>query len=73
MELKDVIRKHEFASQNAGDYANVEDRGPSVAGGKKGAVQAVREESDDDDDAEFSGSDDEERAEWERRRKAKRG
>ncbi|KAH6854849.1 hypothetical protein B0I37DRAFT_401740 [Chaetomium sp. MPI-CAGE-AT-0009] len=49
--LKEVIRKHEYAALNAGDF----------------------EEEADDDDAEFSGSDDEERAEWERRRKAKRG
>lgn len=67
-ELRDVIRRHEFASQNAGDYINVvEEPGK---GGTSGGV-TVEAESDDDD-AEFSGSDEEERAEWERRRREKR-
>ncbi|CAI6093908.1 unnamed protein product [Clonostachys chloroleuca] len=68
-ELKDVIRKHEFASLNAGDYVNVEDDKPK---GKKGAAAHVQPE-ESDDDAEFSGSDEEERIEFERRRKEKRG
>uniref|UniRef100_A0A0B7KFA7 Uncharacterized protein n=1 Tax=Bionectria ochroleuca TaxID=29856 RepID=A0A0B7KFA7_BIOOC len=68
-ELKDVIRKHEFASLNAGDYVNVEDDKPK---GKKGAAAPVQPE-ESDDDAEFSGSDEEERKEFERRRKEKRG
>ncbi|KAK7209796.1 hypothetical protein V2G26_016974 [Clonostachys chloroleuca] len=68
-ELKDVIRKHEFASLNAGDYVNVEDDKPK---GKKGAAAYVQPE-ESDDDAEFSGSDEEERIEFERRRKEKRG
>jgi hypothetical protein len=70
-ELKETIRKHEFASQNAGDYVNVEVNGVEP-GKKKQAVQETYED-EDDDDAEFSGSDEEERAEWERRRKARRG
>ncbi|CAG9995679.1 unnamed protein product [Clonostachys byssicola] len=68
-ELKDVIRKHEFASLNAGDYVNVEDDKPK---GKKAAAAPVQPE-ESDDDAEFSGSDEEERIEFERRRKEKRG
>ncbi|KAL1842776.1 hypothetical protein VTJ49DRAFT_4261 [Mycothermus thermophilus] len=63
--LKEVIRKHEYAALNAGDFVPAEE----VKG--TGAAAAVAE--DDDDDAEFSGSDEEERAEWERQRKAKRG
>lgn len=59
-ELRDLIQKHEYANQNAGDFINVETS-------KGGGVQEV----ESDDDAEFSGSDDEERAEWERRRRAK--
>ncbi|KAK4181358.1 hypothetical protein QBC36DRAFT_317856 [Triangularia setosa] len=65
--LKELIRKHEYASLNQGDFVEVGD----VKGGGK-LVAQQQEESDDDDDAEFSGSDDEERAEWERRRKEKR-
>ncbi len=68
--LKEVMRKHEYAALNAGDFVSVDE----VKGGKglvfgKGAA-AEREE---EEDAEFSGSDDEERAEWERQRKARRG
>ncbi|CAH0039085.1 unnamed protein product [Clonostachys solani] len=69
-ELKDVIRTHEFASLNAGDYVNVEDDKPKAK--KKGAAAPVQPE-ESDDDAEFSGSDEEERIEFERRRKEKRG
>ncbi len=68
--LREVIRKHEYAALNAGDFVSADE----VKGGKallgKAAAQQQEEE---DEDAEFSGSDDEERAEWERRRKAKRG
>ncbi|KAF4124761.1 ANK protein [Geosmithia morbida] len=74
-ELRDVIKQHEFASQNAGDYVNAT---PAANKNKDNdskiyddGVQADDDESDDD--AEFSGSDDDERAEWERRRKEKRG
>jgi hypothetical protein len=73
-ELKDVIRRHEFALQNAGDYVNVEDSGPAAT--KKGGAKAApvqQEVEEDDDDAEFSGSDEEERAEWERARKQRPG
>ncbi|EAQ89576.1 hypothetical protein CHGG_06195 [Chaetomium globosum CBS 148.51] len=73
--LKEVIRKHEYAALNAGDFVSADE----VKGGKglvaAAAVSSSRREKEDeeDEDAEFSGSDDEERAEWERRRKAKRG
>jgi ankyrin repeat protein len=71
--LKEVIRKHEYAALNAGEFVPVEE----VKGGKglfaAASGRREAEEEEDDDDAEFSGSDDEERAEWERRRKAKRG
>ena len=69
--LKELIRKHEYASLNAGDFVSVDE----VKGGKGLTAAAASQEhqaEDDDDDAEFSGSDDEERAEWERRRNAKR-
>ncbi|CAF3462941.1 hypothetical protein SNK03_004846 [Fusarium graminearum] len=62
-ELRELIQKHEYANQNAGDFINVNNST------NQGALLDVPDESDDD--AEFSGSDDEERAEWERRRKAK--
>ncbi|KAK3298618.1 uncharacterized protein B0H64DRAFT_385686 [Chaetomium fimeti] len=76
--LREVIRKHEYAALNAGDFVSADE----VKGGKglvaaaaaaSSSAAAGRQEEEDDDDAEFSGSDDEERAEWERRRKAKRG
>jgi hypothetical protein len=71
--LKEVIRRHEYASLNQGDFVDagevsVQDGGQGVLG----EVDGVGEADDDDDDAEFSGSDDEERAEWERRRKERR-
>ncbi|KAJ4316542.1 hypothetical protein N0V84_007821 [Fusarium piperis] len=72
-ELRDLIQKHEYANQNAGDFITVDN---SAAGAKHGGAKhhAVAQGVDDesDDDAEFSGSDDEERAEWERRRKERR-
>ncbi|KAL2167980.1 hypothetical protein VTG60DRAFT_570 [Thermothelomyces hinnuleus] len=67
--LKEVIRKHEYAALNAGDFVSAED----VMGGNGLAASASVPQDEDDEDAEFSGSDEEERAEWERRRKAKRG
>ncbi|KAI8722148.1 hypothetical protein NCS52_00358000 [Fusarium sp. LHS14.1] len=71
-ELRDLIQKHEYANQNAGDFITVDSSAASAKhGAHKSAVpQAVDDESDDD--AEFSGSDEEERAEWERRRKERR-
>ncbi|KAK4659985.1 hypothetical protein QC762_115150 [Podospora pseudocomata] len=68
--LRELIRKHEYASLNQGDFVDVGD----VKGGGKLVQQQQQEEEEEesDDDAEFSGSDDEERAEWERRRKEKR-
>ncbi|CCC07702.1 hypothetical protein SMACR_01268 [Sordaria macrospora] len=63
-ELRELIQKHEYALLNAGDFVNVEDVSKPQ--------QAVLDVEDDDDDAEFSGSDDEERAEWERRRAARK-
>ena len=68
--LKEVIRKHEYAVLNAGDFVGAEE----VKGGKGlVAAAAAGRQEEEDEDAEFSGSDDEERAEWERQRKAKRG
>lgn len=74
--LRELIRKHEYAQLNAGDFVAVDE----VKGGKgllaaaeAKADGAQEEQEEEDDNAEFSGSDDEERAEWERRRKEKRG
>lgn len=67
-DLRDVIRQHEFASQNAGDYVNVPAKG---AGAGAGAQDVAADDDESDEDAEFSGSDEDERAEWERRRKEK--
>lgn len=71
--LREAIRKHEFASLNAGDYVNVEDDKPKSKKNKSAAPVPVPAVDESDEDAEFSGSDDEERAEWERRRKEKYG
>jgi hypothetical protein len=65
--LRELIERHEYASLNAGDFVSADE--VSVQKGGSGGRQ---QEEEDDDDAEFSGSDEEERAEWERRRKAKR-
>ncbi|KAF4994374.1 hypothetical protein FGRMN_5793 [Fusarium graminum] len=62
-ELRELIQKHEYANQNAGDFINV-----NTSAGQGGAVLDAPNDHESDDDAEFSGSDDEERAEWERRR-----
>ncbi|KAJ3525084.1 hypothetical protein NM208_g11792 [Fusarium decemcellulare] len=71
-ELRDLIQKHEYANQNAGDFINVDNTASGA--GRGGAVHLGTRVANDesDDDAEFSGSDDEERAEWERRRKEKK-
>lgn len=61
--LREVIRRHEYASLNAGDFVSVGD--VSVSKGKG--------QEEEESEGEFSGSDEEERAEWERRRKAKKG
>lgn len=66
--LREVIRKHEYASLNQGDFVQASE--VNVQGGQ--AVLDGGDADEDDDDAEFSGSDDEERAEWERRRKERR-
>ena len=70
-ELRELIRKHEFSTMNAGDYVNV-DHSASKPAKKGGQKEVVQQDSESDEDAEFSGSDEEERAEWERRRKEKR-
>ncbi|KAK5656352.1 hypothetical protein OQA88_4732 [Cercophora sp. LCS_1] len=62
--LRELIQKHEYASLNAGDFVS--------AGDVKVSKGQQKQEEESDEDAEFSGSDEEERAEWERRRKAKR-
>ncbi|KAJ4390294.1 hypothetical protein N0V85_007365 [Neurospora sp. IMI 360204] len=65
-ELRELIQKHEYALLNAGDFVSAEDVKPQQG------QQAVLDVEEDDEDAEFSGSDDEERAEWERRRAARK-
>lgn len=68
--LKEVIRRHEYASLNAGDFVDASE--VSVQGGQGVLGEADGERDGEDEDAEFSGSDEEERAEWERRRKESR-
>ena len=81
--LRDLIQKHEYAMQNAGDFvaaksshAQPSNAPPPPPGQAAPPVPSQlddeEEESDFDEDAEFSGSDEEERAEWERRRKEKK-
>jgi hypothetical protein len=84
--LRDLIQKHEYAMQNAGDFVAV--KSSSTSGGAAPPSNApppppgqaappvpsqLDDYSDFDEDAEFSGSDEEERSEWERRRRDKRG
>lgn len=74
--LRQLIRKHEYAALNAGDFVNVEQapsKKPPLPSSAAPGAPVAQPDDDDDDDAEFSGSDDEERAEWERRRNARRG
>ncbi|KAL1876402.1 hypothetical protein VTK73DRAFT_9341 [Phialemonium thermophilum] len=70
--LRELIQRHEYAALNAGDFVPADEvRG---AAGTTGVVQlGGGNEEESDDDAEFSGSDEEERAEWERRRKERKG
>ncbi|KAF7520854.1 hypothetical protein G7054_g12661 [Neopestalotiopsis clavispora] len=74
-ELRDLISKHEYASLNQGDFVGAGEVKPSASsGGAANNMFAadVQAEDESDDDAEFSGSDDEERAEFERRKAAKK-
>ncbi|KAK3310973.1 uncharacterized protein B0T15DRAFT_482130 [Chaetomium strumarium] len=72
--LKEVIRKHEYATLNAGDFVSADEvkGAQKLLAGQQAQADGAEEEEEEEDDAEFSGSDEEERAEWERRRKAKR-
>lgn len=70
--LRELIQKHEYASLSAGDFVNAEEA-PLRKGGVIEAQEEAAAESEEDEDAEFSGSDEEERAEWERRRKERKG
>ncbi|RYP67003.1 hypothetical protein DL771_007499 [Monosporascus sp. 5C6A] len=76
--LRELIQKHEYAALNAGDFVDADEVKPAKKQGKdKGNNAFVNARpdaaSEDDDDAEFSGSDAEERAEFERRKAAKKG
>jgi len=78
--LRDLIQKHDYAQNNAGLFVGAKDAkqskggaGAAAAASASAKAPAKNESNDGNDDAEFSGSDDEERAEWERRRKAKKG
>lgn len=81
--LRDLIQKHEYANQNAGDFVNADEGSAKKSSSSKSHAHHnhnshhhhhhdVVQDDESDEDAEFSGSDDEERAEWERRRKEKR-
>ncbi|KAK7914429.1 hypothetical protein PG985_012132 [Apiospora marii] len=63
-ELRQIIQDSEYANLNQSDFVSASDVKPSN--------DVLPQDDEDDDDAEFSGSDDEERAEWERRRAARR-
>ncbi|KAK4145029.1 uncharacterized protein C8A04DRAFT_10964 [Dichotomopilus funicola] len=71
--LKEVIRKHEYAALNAGDFVSADEVKGVKSQNQPQQQQQPEAGDEEDEDAEFSGSDEEERAEWERRRKAKRG
>jgi len=71
--LRELIQKHEYASLNAGDFVSADEVSVSKSGDAMLHLQLHgQEQQDDNDDAEFSGSDEDERAEFERRRRAKR-
>ncbi|KAK0656305.1 hypothetical protein B0T16DRAFT_316518 [Cercophora newfieldiana] len=71
--LRELIQKHEYASLNAGDFVSADEVSVSKSGDAMLHLQLHGQGQQlDDDDAEFSGSDEEERAEFERRRRAKR-
>ncbi|KAH8200189.1 hypothetical protein TruAng_005637 [Truncatella angustata] len=69
--LRELIQKHEYASLNQGDFVDASD---VKTGGSSYASNTFADAPgpESDDDAEFSGSDDEERAEFERRKAAKK-
>ncbi|KAK3383532.1 hypothetical protein B0T24DRAFT_673390 [Lasiosphaeria ovina] len=75
--LRELIRKHEYATLNAGDFVPASEVSGGASNANNGTNQQAAsttyaQDEDSDDDAEFSGSDEEERAEWERRRRAKK-
>lgn len=88
VDLKALIDKFLYASQNMGDYVEASvPRGapppppppgqapplPGQAPPLPGQAPPGVMEEEIDEDAEFSGSDDEERAEWERRKRERAG
>ncbi|EGX95045.1 ankyrin repeat domain containing protein [Cordyceps militaris CM01] len=83
-ELRALMERHQYASQNAGDFVQLDAKGSGPAGAMPPppppppgqapplpgqAPPGLPVGDDMDEDAEFSGSDDEERAEWERRKR----
>lgn len=68
-DLKKIIQDSEYANLNQSDFVSADD---IKASSSHYAAGDVPPQDESDDDAEFSGSDDEERAEWERRRAARR-
>ncbi|KAI1323309.1 ankyrin repeat protein [Xylariaceae sp. FL0255] len=82
-DLRELINTHEYATLNAGDFVNSAPAAPPPAlpmgaappipnGAGGYSHEEEEEEEEEDDDAEFSGSDEEDRAEWERRRTARK-
>ncbi|TRX98597.1 hypothetical protein FHL15_000671 [Xylaria flabelliformis] len=72
--LRELIQKHEYAALNAGDFVGANEiQQPKKTNNASAHLDVSTPADESDDDAEFSGSDDEERAEWERRRNAKKG
>ncbi|KAM3498848.1 hypothetical protein MY10362_007855 [Beauveria mimosiformis] len=83
-ELRALIDKYLYASQNAGDFVDAVGvapagapppppppggQAPPLPGQAPPSLPAGQGTDDIDENAEFSGSDDEERAEWERRKR----
>ncbi|CEJ86780.1 Putative Ankyrin repeat protein [[Torrubiella] hemipterigena] len=67
--LRELIQKHMYASQNAGDFIEASSAPSGAPPPPPGAAPPLPAQDEFDEDAEFSGSDDEERGEWERRKK----
>lgn len=67
--LRELIQKHMYASQNAGDFIEASSAPSGAPPPPPGAAPPLPAQDEFDEDAEFSGSDDDERGEWERRKK----
>ncbi|KAK7962564.1 uncharacterized protein PG986_003389 [Apiospora aurea] len=71
-DLRQIIQDSEYANLNQSDFVSAGDVKAASSNNGNSNADVPPQDDESDDDAEFSGSDDEERAEWERRRAARR-